>query len=909
MGEISKAAPKVDSGLDNPPKEAHSDVTPMMRQYLEIKAEYQDALLFYRMGDFYELFFDDAKLAAAALDIALTKRGKHLGDDIPMAGVPVHAAEIYLARLIKSGFRVAVCEQVEDPEVARRRGPKAVVRRRVIRLVTPGTLTEEGLLEARANNYLAGLAKVGESWSLAWVDISTGELSVAPTSIEDIDGDLARLRPGELIVSEAVVDEAGRQALFDWREQITCLPASHFDSTSGTNRIKKNFGVKAVEGFGEFSRSDLAALNAILQYLEETQKEQSPRLRPPRRRHPEATMALDAASRRNLELVRTLSGESKGSLLSIIDRTITAAGARLLARRLSGPLTEPGAINKRLDSVAFLVGKDALRRDLREALRRTPDLERALSRLSLGRGGPRDLAVIRDGLAQSLEVRGLLEVTPALLDTVPEEIEKALAGLHPDQGLLDKLQRALVPEPPLLARDGGFVAEKYHAALDEFRSLSSESRRLIAALETKYRGETGISGLKIKHNNVLGYHINVGTRHGDKLMQPPHSETFIHRQTLASSVRFTSPELSEQAAKILEASERALALEHEVFEDLLERISTNWNTITRAARALAVLDLSSALAELAVAENYARPQVDDSLTFEVEDGRHPVVEQALETVGEAGFVANDCNLGQGQRLWLVTGPNMAGKSTFLRQNALLAILAQMGAFVPAKSAVIGVVDRLFCRVGATDDLAHGRSTFMVEMVETAAILNQAGERSLVILDEIGRGTATYDGLSIAWAAVECLHEINRSRTLFATHYHELTALATKLGEISLHNMRVKEWRGELVFLHQVGAGAADRSYGIQVARLAGLPAGVVSRAEEVLESLERNGRKISVKELADDLPLFRETLERAAASSRPTSQVEEAVRELVPDEFTPRQALEFLYRLRVLADEDKGSTR
>ena len=909
MGEISKAAPKVNYGHDNPPLEARPDITPMMRQYLKIKAEYQDALLFYRMGDFYELFFDDAKLAAAALDITLTKRGKHLGDDIPMAGVPVHAAEIYLARLIKSGFRVAVCEQVEDPEVARKRGPKAVVRRQVIRLVTPGTLTEEGLLEARANNYLAGLAKVGESWSLASVDISTGELSVAPTSIEDIDGELARLRPGELIVSEAVVDEAGRQALFDWREQITTLPGSHFDSTSGTNRIKKIFGVKAVEGFGEFSRSDLAALNAILLYLEETQKGQLPRLRPPRRRHPEATMAIDAASRRNLELVRTLSGESKGSLLSTLDRTVTAAGARLLARRLSGPLTEPSAINKRLDSVAFLVGKDALRKDLREVLRRTPDLERALSRLSLGRGGPRDLAVIRDGLAQGLEVRRLLEIPPAPLDTVPEEIEQALAGLHPDQGLLEKLQRALVPEPPLLDRDGGFVAEKYHAALDEFRSLSSESRRLIAALETKYRGETGISGLKIKHNNVLGYYINVGTMHGDKLMQPPHSETFIHRQTLASAVRFTSPELSDQAAKILEASERALALEHEVFEDLLGLISKNWNAITRAARALAVLDLSSALAELAVAENYARPQVDDSLTFVVEDGRHPVVEQALKTAGETGFVANTCNLNQGQRLWPVTGPNMAGKSTFLRQNALLAILAQMGGFVPAKSAVIGVVDRLFCRVGATDDLAHGRSTFMVEMVEAAAILNQASERSLVILDEIGRGTATYDGLSIAWAAVECLHEVNRSRTLFATHYHELTALAAKLGEISLHNMRVKEWRGELVFLHQVGAGAADRSYGIQVARLAGLPAGVVSRAEEVLESLERNGRKISVKELADDLPLFKETLERVAASSRPTSQVEEAVRELVPDEFTPRQALEFLYRLRMLADEDKGSAR
>jgi DNA mismatch repair protein MutS len=881
----------------------------MMRQYLEIKADYQNALLFYRMGDFYELFFDDAKLAAEALDIALTKRGKHLGEDIPMAGVPVHAAETYLARLIRSGFRVAVCEQVEAPEMARKRGPKAVVRRQVIRLVTPGTLTEEGLLEARANNYLAALAKVGESWSLASVDISTGELSVAPTSIEAVDGELARLRPGELIVSDAVADEAGRQALFDWREQLTRIPGGHFDSTSGTKWIKKNFGVKAVEGFGEFSRSDLAALNAIFLYLEETQKAQLPRLGPPARRLPEATMAIDAASRRNLELVRTLGGESKGSLLSTIDCTVTAAGARLLARRLAGPLTEPGAINRRLDSVSFLVDKDALRKDLREALRRTPDLERALSRLSLGRGGPRDLAVIRNGLAASTEIRALLETPPTPLETAPEEIAQALDSLHPDQRFLDKLQRALVPEPPLLARDGGFVAEKFHSALDEFRSLSSEGRRLIAALETKYRNETGITGLKIKHNNVLGYYIDVSTKHGDKLMRTPLSETFIHRQTLASSVRFSSRQLSEQAGNISEASERALALEHQVFEELLSSVAENWSGITRTARSLAVLDLSASLAELAVAENYARPQVDSSLVFEIHEGRHPVVERALETIGETGFVANDCDLGQGQRLWLVTGPNMAGKSTFLRQNALIVILAQMGAFVPAKSAMIGVADQLFCRVGASDDLAHGRSTFMVEMVETAAILNQASERSLVILDEIGRGTATYDGLSIAWAAVESLHEINRSRTLFATHYHELTALTAKLDQISLHNVRVKEWRGELVFLHQVGTGAADRSYGIQVARLAGLPAAVVKRAEEVLELLERNGQKISVKELADDLPLFKETLERAKASPGTISQVEEAVRDLVPDEFTPREALEFLYRLRLLADEDTGLAR
>ncbi|MEE8371365.1 MAG: DNA mismatch repair protein MutS, partial [Sphingomonadales bacterium] len=806
-----------------PGKAAKGGVTPMMRQYLEIRKAHEGALLFYRMGDFYELFFDDAKKAAAALDIALTKRGKHLGEDIPMCGVPVHAAENYLAKLIKKGFRVAVCEQVEDPAEARKRSPKAVVKREVIRLVTPGTITEEELLEARRHNYLVALARAEGAFSLAFTDISTGEFMLVPLTEDAVEAEIARLDPGELVLSEGLQELVEGGALRDWSRRATLLPAAYFDSTSGEKRLRALFEVKMLDGFGDFSRSDLAAANALLLYLDETQKGNLPRLMPPRRLSAGSIMSIDAATARNLELTRTLAGKSRGSLLSVIDRTVTGAGARLLAQRLSGPLTEPQAIEARLDSVSFFVRLEALRSDLRGTLRRAPDLERAVSRLAMGRGGPRDLGAVRNALLAAREAKGLLTAAESPLDVKPAEILAADTGLGGHDVLVDELGRALTAEPPLITRDGGFIAEGYNAPLDEFRGLRDESRRLIAGLEAKYREETGIRSLKIKHNNVLGYHIDVSARHGEKLMAPPLAEAFIHRQTLANAVRFSTSELAGLAAKISGAADRALALELEIFAELTKVVSDNWSKIMETARALAVLDVGAGLAELAVADDFARPHVDGSTVFTVTGGRHPVVEQALKSTAEAEFVSNDVNLGAGRRLWLVTGPNMAGKSTFLRQNALIAILAQMGSFVPATAAEIGIVDRLFCRVGASDDLARGRSTFMVEMVETSAILNQAGERSLVILDEIGRGTATYDGLSIAWAAVECLHDVNRSRTLFATHYHELTALATKLDQISLHNMRVKEWKGDLVFLHEVGPGAADRSYGIQVARLAGLP--------------------------------------------------------------------------------------
>ena len=870
-------------------------VTPMMVQYLAIKEDCPDCLLFYRMGDFYELFFDDAAAAAGALDIALTKRGKHLGQDIPMCGVPVHSHEIYLNRLIKKGFKVAVCEQTEDPAEARKRGPKAIVRREIMRVITPGTLTEDTLLEARRHNYLAAVAETSGGLGMAWIDMSTGDFLTQAFGVGDFDAALARIAPGELLIAEGFLQNpAFFETFADWKDRLSPLPQSCFDSVNGEKRLQALFGVKTLDAFGDFSRPELAAAGALVDYVEMTQKGRLPRLAKPKRIAEGEVMEIDAATRGNLELTQSLSGSLKGSLLGVIDKTVTGAGARLLGSHLAAPLTDDVEIRRRLDGVAYMVDEGGLRGSLRDALRQTPDIERACSRLTVGRGGPRDLGALRDALTQGSILRGLL-AGPG-----PAPPPEAVAALDKDLGshdaLIDRLARALKPDAPLMIRHGGFIAAGYAPDLDEQIALRDESRRLIAELQKRYREDTGVASLKVTHNNVLGFFVEVRPLHADKLGEP-----FIHRQTMANAVRFTTVELGELESKIARAADRALAIELALFDDLVGEVAARIDDIARAARALAGLDLVTALAELAVNREYRRPKVDDSLAFDITGGRHPVVE-ALAPAGEAGrFIPNDCDLGGDQRLWLVTGPNMAGKSTFLRQNALIAILAQMGSFVPATSAHLGVVDRLFSRVGAADDLARGRSTFMVEMVETAAILNQSGPRALVILDEIGRGTATYDGLSIAWAAVEHLHEVNRCRALFATHYHELTALAAKLKALSCHTMRVKEWRGDVVFLYEVGPGAADRSYGIHVARLAGLPESVVTRAEAVLGVLESDGQSGDLARLADDLPLFTATPARRPAQAGP-SPLEEALAEVAPDELTPKTALELIYRLKALDD-------
>src|SRR6188508_3057432 len=824
-------------------------VTPMMEQYQDIKAAHPDCLLFYRMGDFYELFFTDAEVASRALGIVLTKRGKHLGVDIPMCGVPIERADEYLHRLIAQGHRVAVCEQLEDPAEARKRGAKSVVRRDVVRLVTPGTLTEDTLLDARRNNYLLAVARARLSgddsrFALAWIDISTGEFRVSECDRAMLSAEIARPEPGEIIVSDALYGEPDLAVFWRSLPAVTPLARDVFNGATAERRLTSFFAVSTSEAFGALTRLEITAAAACVTYVERTQIGQRPPLSPPLRESTGASMAIDQATRGNLELMRTLSGDRRGSLLDAIDRTVTAAGSRLLAQRLAAPLTGPAQIAERLDSVASFAGNAAARAETRSRLHAAPDLARSLSRLAVGRGGPRDLAAIRDGMLAAADLARAL----ASLKDKPAEIAGAMQACRkPDGMLAAELSAALATELPAFKRDGGFVRDGYHKVLDETRALRDESRRVIAALQARYAEDTGIRILRIKHNNVLGYFVEVTAQHGERLMGAPFNGTFIHRQTLAGQVRFTTTELGELEAKIASAAERALGLELEIFERLVAAVMAQSVNIKECAEALSALDVASALSHLAVERDYVRPQVDDSHAFVIDGGRHVVVEQALSRDGTP-FVANDCDLspppqtGAG-RIWLLTGPNMAGKSTFLRQNALIAGLAQMGRVVPAKSARLGVVDRLFSRVGAADDLARGRSTFMVEMVETAAILNQAGERALVILDEIGRGTATYDGLSIAWAVLEHLHDVNGCRGLFATHYHELTALAAKLPGLRNATVAVREWQGEVVFLHEVVDGAADRSYGVQVARLAGLPTAVLERARVVLEALERGERE------------------------------------------------------------------
>jgi DNA mismatch repair protein MutS len=868
-----------------------------MAQYFEIKKANPGCLLFFRMGDFFELFFDDAVAAAQALDIALTKRGRHDGADIPMCGVPVHTAETYLARLIRAGFKVAICEQIEVPAEAKKRGAKGPVRRAVVRVVTAGTLTEDGLLDARRHNYLAGLAEAGGEIGLAWLDLSTGAFALAPSSDPALPGDLARIAPGEILLPERLL---ARPALFemlaDWKPALTPLPNARFDSGAARRRLEGFYGVGALDGFGSFSRAEIAAAGALVDYVGQTQQGKSPHLEPPRRVMPGSVMQIDAATRRNLELMTAASGERRGSLLATLDRTSTAAGARLLADRLAAPLTEPAAIDARLDAVGFFLDSPGLRAGVRERLRHCPDIERALTRLNLGRGGPRDLAALRQSLAETAALRDMLGESG--LVPLPQMLADARRGLGEHGVLVDRLGRALAEELPLFARDGGFIAPGYSDELDEWRRLRDDSRRLIAGLQARYAETTGIAALKIRHNNVIGYYVEISANHAGKL-----GPEFIHRQTMAGAQRYTTTEVAELETKIASAAERALALELRLYDDLVGEVMARRAEIAQAAAALASLDVAAALAERAAEGRWVRPVVEPGTAFEISAGRHPMVEAALAASGSDGFVANDCMLDEA-RLWLVTGPNMAGKSTFLRQNALLAILAQMGSYVPARAARIGIVDRLFSRVGAADDLARGRSTFMVEMVETAAILNQAGPSSFVILDEIGRGTATFDGLSIAWATLEHLHAVNRCRTLFATHYHELTALAAKLPALACHTMRVKEWKGEVIFLHEVGPGSADRSYGIHVAKLAGLPKAVTARAEEVLEVLEKGEQSGALARLADDLPLF--SAARRSHTPAPTSRqsaAEELLHEIRPDELTPREALDLIYRLKTLAAE------
>jgi DNA mismatch repair protein MutS len=890
------------------PEDTKADLegaTPVMAQYIETKAQYPDTLLFFRMGDFYELFFEDAVTAAQALSLALTKRGKYKGEDIPLAGVPAHAADAYVAKLIRLGFRVAVCDQLEDPAEAKKRGYKSVVKRGVVRVVTPGTLTEDSLLEGRASNRLIALSQRGGVMALAAVELSTGEVECLEIEPESLSAHLSALRPSESLVADRILqDETVYGLLKACGGVIQPQPASLSDPAGGEARLLKLYGVQTLDGFGSFSPAEISALGLLAAYIDLTQAGKIPALKPPARVHQANYLSIDAATRNSLELDRTQQGRREGSLIHALDQTVTSGGGRLLLARLSRPLYDPAAINARLDTVDWLLPKRDLREGLRHMMRSLSDQARALSRLSLGRGGPRDLAIIHQALTigESL-AHALNDATqnPVIDPAVPSEIEGFISTLVPSEDLSrmrDRLERAIIDEPPLSLRDGGFIREGFHHGLDEARGLRDDSRQIILALEARLAAETGIP-IRIKFNNVLGYFIELSQKQADQLVAADTQKQFIHRQSLANQVRFVTTELVDLDSRIQRAASQALALELEIFEDLREQVRAVAAEIQTGHDAICALDVACGNACWAEEFDAVRPHIDHSTKLDIKRGRHPVVAAVLKSQGKP-FTPNDvCLDAEGRdaaRLSLVTGPNMAGKSTFLRQNALLIIMAQAGLFVPAKAMHLGVVDRLFSRVGAGDDLAQGRSTFMMEMVETAAILSQATGKSFVILDEIGRGTATYDGLAIAWACTEHLHEHVQCRTLFATHYHELSALEKKLKALNNLSLQAREHNGELIFLHEARPGAADRSYGVQVARLAGMPSGVVARARDILQRLEEDNQ---TKLRLDDLPLF--SMARAPEPVKiAPSKVESLVKSLNPDDLSPKEALEVIYNLHKL---------
>ncbi|MEY2943248.1 MAG: mismatch repair protein MutS [Pseudomonadota bacterium] len=854
--------------------------TPMMQQYHALKAQARDCLLFYRMGDFFELFFDDARQASQILDIALTSRG----DGVPMCGVPVHAAEGYLARLIKSGQRVAIAEQTETPEQAKKRGGyKALVSRDIVRFVTAGTLTEDSLLEPRRANVLAAVCDVRGIIGIASCDISTGQMELEECAPEHIGASLARIGASELVAPENLTPRP-----------LDAIPRNprDFSSDGGEASLKSIHSVATLDGFGHFTRAMLAAAGGLIAYLNHVGRGKLPLLLPPIPRATNQHLIMDESTRASLEILTSSQGGRKGSLIDAVDRCVTGAGARQLADDLSAPLLDPTAINARLELVAWLYDNPLLRDDLRAALRQLPDMGRALGRVVAGRGSPRDLGQLRDGLAGAWQLHDLL-IRAA---NPPHLLTALLPRLTAQNGaLIDLLTRALIAAPPTMRDQGGFIAETYDHALDALRQTSSQSRRAIAALEAKYRQTTGIAALKVRHNGVLGYFIEVPARHADPLMAP--DSGFTHRQTMAGAVRFNALALHEEASRIAESGGHAIAAEEAHFEELVAGVCALRHSIAATASALARLDVAAGNAARAAESDWCRPTIRSESILNITSGRHPVVESALAEK-QVRFIANHCQLAPDNRLWLIGGPNMGGKSTFLRQNALIILLAQAGSFVPAQSAEIGLVDRLFSRVGASDNLARGRSTFMVEMVETAAILAQATPQSFVILDEVGRGTSTYDGLALAWAVVEAVHGQNQCRCLFATHYHELAALADSCDALSLHHVRAREWQGELVLLHELTTGPAESSFGLAVAKLAGVPPNVVARAKTILERLEKG--RLETGGLAaglGDLPLFA-AFQNAPEPAR--DALRDALTALDIDALSPREALDQLYSLKQL---------
>ena len=886
--------------------------TPMMQQYLAVKAQHQDCLLMYRMGDFYELFFDDAIIASKALDIALTHRGTYMGRQVPMCGVPYHAFSSYMPKLVRQGFKVAICDQMESPEEAKKRGYKAVVKREVSRIITAGTLTEDNLLNGSFNNYLMSVVFVDglePKISIALTDISTGEFTIYSfdeNSVSELLSITVVKNPAEIIMSEDERDNDKLESFISqFKSKIVFKPHTFFDSINSRKNICDVFHVAEVSVLGNFSEQEICAQGAILNYIYLTQIGQVPNISKPHKESNSDILQIDAFSVKNLEIFENINDDTTKSsnLFAVMDKTKTPMGKRALKHALSSPLANVGEINKRLNIVDFFFNNQNLIDEIRDILSQVFDIQRIVSRISCNRAGPRDLL----NIGETLQVLPTLKTL--LLTAIETSLDNPLKSIIDDikdfSSLAHNIQNAIIDEPPLITRDGGFIKQGYHPILDEYKSLSQNTKQVILDLQAKYSLETSVLNLKIKYNNLAGYFIEVPTKQATALLSP--DSGFTHKQTLVNCVRFTTPELSEIEQKILVAQDKCLSLELSLFDELCKSILDRVDDINLLSDAIAKLDLYSSLALLASLNDYVKPVVDDSLCFEIIDGRHPVVEANLKPQN-ISFIPNDCvleNSGENSKLWILTGPNMAGKSTFLRQNAIITIMAQIGSFVPAKSAHIGVVNRLFSRVGASDNLARGQSTFMVEMSETATILNQADERSFVILDEIGRGTATFDGLSIAWAVLEYLNNINRCRGIFATHYHELTSAISKMKNVSAHTMEIKEYKGDVVFIHKVGVGVADKSYGIHVAKIAGIPEEVVTRASQLLENFESDDAVSSSKKLVqkiDDMDLFSYTPKsesiRKSEDDEKLRRLRDKLKGINPDDLSPKSALSIMYEIK-----------
>ena len=823
--------------------------TPMMEQYLAIKNQHRDALLFYRMGDFYELFFEDAVVASKALDIALTKRGKSNGKDIPMCGVPFHSADNYLPKLIKKGFNVAVCEQTETVEEAKSKLKKGPLKREVVRIISPGTLTEDILLERTKNNFLGAISILKDSICIAWVDISTGCFKSRQLSKQKnlsnqkqvLTNFLLRMNFSEILVSDDIEFNIIAE---EWHHLLKKQSPSLFHFKSSLEQICKYYEIHSVEGLGTFNEGEIIAAGVLLSYLKLTQCGKIPLLSLIQSETDSETLEIDYFTQKSLEILTNLSGETEGSLISCIDETKTAGGSRLLKQRLIEPFFQINHIKDRHDLINWFLISSSKIADYQTFLKNIPDFERSLSRISLLRGTPKDLLSLSEGL---LNVENILKTLTSgeYSETKPSLLNLIISNINIDYSLFLKIKNSLKQELPLSSKEGGFIRDGFDAELDYLRMLRSSEIEQISKLQKKYSELTNINSLKIKHSRMLGYHIEVRAIHDQSIRNV---DMFIHRQTTAQTSRFTTIELNDLETKILNSFDEAIKIENEIFNKFINEIINKGQHILSIAHSISELDIAIMVSNQVSDRNYTCPKMLKEKVLEIYEGRHPVVEQNMR-FHKNSFVSNNCSLNKEEIIWLITGPNMAGKSTYLRQNALIVIMAQAGLFVPAQKANIGLVDKIFSRVGASDDLAKGQSTFMIEMIETSLILNTSTDRSLVILDEIGRGTATFDGLAIAWSVLEHLHNVIKPRTLFATHYHELTELKESLNNISCHKMSIKEWNNSIIFMHKILDGEADKSYGIHVAKLAGLPFSVTKKASQILNHLENDKKNKNLKKI------------------------------------------------------------